>query len=79
MMEAGGEKIIPRVLLIVSGSVATIKIEEISKGLLEFAEVKIVTTKAAQHFFEIEKVRGLGKPQKLISEFIVREWNFCLH
>lgn len=59
-MEPTTPEMLPRVLFVVSGSVASIKMEEIIKGLLQFAEVKVVTTKAAQHFFDIEKVRGLG-------------------
>lgn len=59
-MDPMAPEIKPRVLFVVSGSVASIKMEEIVKGLIQFAEVKVVTTKAAQHFFDIEKVRTLG-------------------
>ncbi|KAL4528107.1 hypothetical protein Ndes2437B_g00219 [Nannochloris sp. 'desiccata'] len=41
----------PRILVGVSGSVATIKLTEITKLLLEFADVHIVSTKSARHFF----------------------------
>jgi phosphopantothenoylcysteine decarboxylase len=59
-MEPMAPEILPRVLFVVSGSVATIKMEEIVKGLLQFAKVKVVATKAAQHFFDIQKIRALG-------------------
>jgi len=53
-------KIPPRVLFVVCGSVASIKTEEIILGLQKFAEVKVVTTNYAQHFYDIQKVQTLG-------------------
>lgn len=47
----GGENSKPNVLFGVSGSVAAIKTLEIVQLLLKFANVKIVTTNAAKHFF----------------------------
>ena len=40
----------PRILLGASGSVAAIKVAELADLLAEFAEVKLVLTKAARHF-----------------------------
>jgi len=41
----------PRILVGVSGSVATIKLTQLTNRLLEFADVHIVSTKSARHFF----------------------------
>ena len=41
----------PRILLGVSGSVATIKLTQLAHLLLEFADVHIISTKSARHFF----------------------------
>lgn len=46
----------PRVLLAVSGSVATIKLPELAQLLLEFSEVKVVVTKASHYFFKQEQL-----------------------
>jgi phosphopantothenoylcysteine decarboxylase len=45
----------PRVLLCVSGSVAAIKTAELSRELLEFAEVRVIVTKWAMHFINISE------------------------
>lgn len=42
----------PRILLGASGSVAAIKVVELAYLLAEFAEVKLVLTKAARHFVQ---------------------------
>jgi phosphopantothenoylcysteine decarboxylase len=41
----------PRVLLGISGSVATIKLTQLTTLLLDFADVHVVSTKSARHFF----------------------------
>ena len=41
----------PRIVLAVSGSVATIKLSLIAQGLLAFADLVIITTQSARHFF----------------------------
>jgi phosphopantothenoylcysteine decarboxylase len=66
-------EIIPRVLVAVSGSVATIKIEEIVSGLIKFAEVKVITTKAAQHFFQVDKIKAYGKDSVLLVSFALSD------
>lgn len=53
----------PRILFCVCGSVAAIKTEEIINGLLEFAEVQVVTTEAGQHFFNLNNLRKTFSPQ----------------
>ncbi|TMW55066.1 hypothetical protein Poli38472_013828 [Pythium oligandrum] len=45
----------PRVLVGVSGSVATVKVPELTVRLAEFAEVKIVVTKSADFFLQRAK------------------------
>jgi phosphopantothenoylcysteine decarboxylase len=63
----------PRILLGVSGSVATIKLTQITKLLLEFADVHIVSTKSARHFFnEAELPDQCG--QVLTDEDEWRNW-----
>lgn len=42
----------PRVLFALTGSVATIKINDILTGLTKFADVIVVTTKSAEHFIQ---------------------------
>jgi phosphopantothenoylcysteine decarboxylase len=41
----------PRILLGVSGSVATIKLTQLTNLLIEFADVQIISTTSARHFF----------------------------
>lgn len=41
----------PRILLGVSGSVATIKLSLVARTLLQFADVHIVASKSSRHFF----------------------------
>eukprot|EP01026_Neomeris_dumetosa_P017819 TRINITY_DN1692_c0_g1_i1.p2 TRINITY_DN1692_c0_g1~~TRINITY_DN1692_c0_g1_i1.p2 ORF type:complete len:216 (+),score=31.61 TRINITY_DN1692_c0_g1_i1:722-1369(+) len=48
----------PKVLLGVTGSVATIKIYEVVKELSSWAEVRVVTTVAARHFFSETELEG---------------------
>jgi len=55
---AGGEK--PKVLLALTGSVATIKAVELVRGLLSFANVQVVTTSKAAFFFECQELNNLG-------------------
>eukprot|EP01116_Phalansterium_solitarium_P022534 TRINITY_DN7475_c0_g1_i1.p1 TRINITY_DN7475_c0_g1~~TRINITY_DN7475_c0_g1_i1.p1 ORF type:complete len:230 (-),score=55.47 TRINITY_DN7475_c0_g1_i1:268-957(-) len=50
----------PRVLLGLSGSVATIKAVELTKELLTFADVRVVHTKAAGHFVDVAQLVALG-------------------
>lgn len=42
----------PRVLLCVSGSVATVKLALVSEALLDFADVHIISSNSARHFFK---------------------------
>jgi phosphopantothenoylcysteine decarboxylase len=44
----------PRVLLAVSGSVATVKCAAIAELLLRFGDVRVITTSAARHFLAQE-------------------------
>ncbi|GMH43842.1 hypothetical protein BSKO_11776 [Bryopsis sp. KO-2023] len=60
VMESLGRR--PRILLGVSGSVAAIKAPELSEALLEFADVKVVVTKAASHFFNELQMSGAVGP-----------------
>jgi len=46
----------PKVLLGLSGSVASIKAELLVKQLSQFAEVQVVTTIHAKHFFETKEI-----------------------
>lgn len=41
----------PRVLLGVTGSVASIKVPELAAKLQRFADVRVVATPSARHFF----------------------------
>ncbi|KAJ1496065.1 flavoprotein [Baffinella frigidus] len=53
-LRGGGVDRPPRVLLGLSGSVAAIKAEELVKALSAFADVRVVTTAKAAHFFSPE-------------------------
>ena len=46
----------PHVLLGVTGSVAAIKVPELVAKLLRFADVRIVATPSARHFFTQEQL-----------------------
>jgi phosphopantothenoylcysteine synthetase/decarboxylase len=46
----------PHVLLGVTGSVAAIKVPELATKLLHFADVRIVATPSARHFFTQEQL-----------------------
>eukprot|EP00029_Vermamoeba_vermiformis_P002946 TRINITY_DN13313_c0_g1_i1.p1 TRINITY_DN13313_c0_g1~~TRINITY_DN13313_c0_g1_i1.p1 ORF type:complete len:198 (+),score=56.03 TRINITY_DN13313_c0_g1_i1:84-677(+) len=48
----------PHVLVAVTGSVATIKILDIIKQIKQFAEVKVITTNSAKHFFNENDVKA---------------------
>ncbi|PRW44355.1 G8 domain-containing [Chlorella sorokiniana] len=50
--EAGPPQRRPRVLLAATGSVATIKLAQLAQLLLQFADVKVIATKAALYFVE---------------------------
>jgi len=50
------EKYKPHVLLGVTGSVASLKTPELARKLSEFAEVLVVATKSALHFFNKEEL-----------------------
>jgi len=50
----------PRVLLGLTGSVASTKAKELVGLLISFAEVKVVKTAAAAHFFETDALVGQG-------------------
>jgi phosphopantothenoylcysteine decarboxylase len=50
----------PRVLLGVTGSVATIKLLDLLDEFTKFSTVIVVATKNAQHFFKIDDVRARG-------------------
>jgi len=47
----------PRVLLGVTGSVATIKVFPLVEALFPFAEVRVVCTENSKHFFDLDKLR----------------------
>ena len=52
----------PRVLLGISGSVAAVKAYELYREITEFADVKVVVTKAAMHFVNtLENIEGMRK------------------
>jgi len=46
----------PKVLVAVSGSVATIKLSRLVEALVAFAEVRVVTTRHARHFFSDDAI-----------------------
>ena len=60
----------PRILLGVSGSVATIKLSLVTQQLLQFADVCVVATKSARHFFDTAAL----PPQCLPVVLDVDEW-----
>ena len=47
----------PRVLLAVTGSVATIKLEPLLDVLLPFCDVRVITSQRARHFFDMQAVK----------------------
>ena len=51
----------PHVLLAASGSVAAIKVPELFTLLSEWADVRLIATTAARHFFSAEDSTKLGK------------------
>jgi phosphopantothenoylcysteine decarboxylase len=59
----------PHVLVGVSGSVATIKLARLVRLLLEFADVRIVSTDAAHHFFADDDI-----PADVPCYFDSTEW-----
>lgn len=63
----------PRILLGVSGSVATIKLSLIARALLQFADVHIVASKSSRHFFTQGDLPGECGPV-LTDEDEWRQW-----
>jgi Flavoprotein len=52
----------PHVLLGVTGSVAAIKVPELATQLRQFADVRVVATTSAQHFFTEEQLPAECRP-----------------
>ena len=48
---------LPHVLLAVTGSVATIKLEPLLDLLLPFCDVRVITSHRARHFFDVQRVK----------------------
>ena len=48
---------LPHVLLAVTGSVATIKLEPLLDLLLPFCDVRVITSQRARHFFDVQRVK----------------------
>ena len=63
----------PRILLGVSGSVATTKLSIVARSLLQFADVHIVASKSSRHFFSHGDLPGECGPV-LTDEDEWREW-----
>ncbi len=57
-----GERRRPHVLIAVSGSVATVKIYEITERLMSWCDVRVITTKSAQQFFDLSKFYSGSEP-----------------
>lgn len=57
----------PRVLLGFTGSVASIKAVELVRALTLVADVKVVATAAARHFFDVADLPLVGGLYKLSS------------
>lgn len=58
-----------RILLGVTGSIAAIKLEDLIKQLqARKAEIKLVLTKSAQHFVELDKLRSLLGSEHIYTE-----------
>ena len=49
----------PRVLLAVTGSVATVKVEPLVRLLLPFSEVRVIASARSLHFFDLPALRAL--------------------
>ncbi|PRP73159.1 putative leucine-rich repeat receptor-like protein kinase [Planoprotostelium fungivorum] len=49
----------PKILLGLSGSVASIKVRELCIALTQFAEVKVIATKSALHFFDFSTLPNI--------------------
>ncbi len=52
----------PHVLLGVTGSVAAIKVPQLAAALREFADVRVVATPAAKHFFTEQQLPPECRP-----------------
>ena len=48
---------LPHVLVAVTGSVATIKLEPLLDLLLPFCDVRVITSQRARHFFDVQRVK----------------------
>ncbi len=52
----------PRILVCLTGSVATIKIYELTRLLSTFSDVRVVPTAASKHFFDVSKLEAELQP-----------------
>jgi len=65
----------PRIILGVSGSVATIKVIQVAELLLEFADVIVVSTESARHFFDESALPASCQPLLTDED----EWKYWKH
>lgn len=52
----------PRVLLAVTGSVATIKLPILARLLLDFCDVRVIATRSARYFFADDQLPDAARP-----------------